>query len=177
LRPTPPGGSVIREPTVATEDAAAFKDVKPEPHGIGGWLGLVAFGQVAGILRVIVNVGQYVQSISDDIWKRFPIAIWGEMVMNAALICLCIYTATLLFRHSRRFPSFFIAEMLCGVFLPIVDLLWVASNFSISLNRPMSEFFTIEPREVSQMIVSAIASAIWIPYVLRSRRVAHTFTK
>lgn len=170
--PTPP-----REPAVDVEEAAAFKDIKPEPSGIGGWLGLVALGQVVGILRLIATFGQYMQSISDDVWNRFPTAIWGEVVMNLFLIGLCIYTAKLMFSHSRRFPSFFIAEILCALALPFVDLLFVASIISLSLNKPLSEFLTLEPREVGQMVAGAIGALIWIPYILRSKRVANTFTK
>jgi hypothetical protein len=182
FRPPPlkPGSAsikAIRQPVVAEEDAAAFKDVKPALSGIAGWLGLLAFGQVIGILRLIASVGQYTQSISDDIWKRFPTAIWGEMAMNAALIGLCIYTSVLFFKHSRKFPSFFIIQMICAIMLPIMDLIWVASIFSVSLNRPISEFLTIEPKDGGQVIAGAIGAAIWIAYVLRSRRVANTFTK
>ncbi|MBR0847106.1 DUF2569 family protein [Bradyrhizobium diazoefficiens] len=177
LTPAPPPLATVREPVVTAEEAGEFRNVKPELTGIGGWLGLLAFGQVMGILRLIVSVGQYMQSISDDTWKRFPTAIWGELVMNAGLICLCIYTASLLFSHSRRFPSFFIAQMACAILLPLVDLFWIASIISISLNRPIGEFLSIEPREGGQMIAGAIGAAIWIPYVLRSRRVANTFIK
>lgn len=180
FRPPPPRPAappVIREPVVAADEVADFKDKKPELSGIGGWLGLLAFGQVVGILRLIATVGQYVQSISDDVWKQFPTAMWGELVMNTALICLCICTAALLFKHSRHFPKFFIAQMAVAIFLPIVDLLWIASIFSISLNRPISEFLSFEPRDAGQMIAGAIGAAIWIPYILRSKRVANTFTK
>jgi hypothetical protein len=175
--PIPPTPPVIREPSVAVEDAAEFKDVQPPLKGIGGWLAFVAFGQVVGILRLIVSVGQYVQSVSDDVWKRFPTAIWGEIVMNIALIGFCIYTASLLFSHSRRFPKFFIAELVIAIILPIIDLFWVAGIFSVSLNRPMSEFMKLEPQDVGQIFAGVIGAAIWIPYVLRSRRVANTFIK
>ena len=148
LRPT----AVVREPAVAAEDAAEFKDVKPELWGIGGWLGLVALGQVLGILRLIASVGMYIQSITDDVWKRFPIAIWGEMAMNALLIGLCISTTVLLFKHSRRFPAFFIAQMICAALLPILHILWVCITFSISLDRPMSDFFKVDARQAGQML-------------------------
>ena len=177
MLPGLPSTPEIREPTVGTEDAAESKNVKGKPSGIGGWLGLLVFGQVIGILRLIGAIGQYIQSISDNIWKRFPTAIWGEIAMNVALICLCICTAVLLFSHSRHFPRFFIAQMLCAIFLPLVDLFWVASIVSVSLNRPMTDFLTFEPRDGEQMVAGAIGAAIWIPYVLRSRRVANTFVK
>ena len=163
--------------TTELDGTTEFNSTGPEPSGISGWLGLLAFGQVMGILRLIVAVGQYFQTTRGDIWERFPIALWGEVVMNAAFICLWIYTAWLLFNHSRRFPGFFIAQMVCAIFFPLVDLLWVAAIFSVSLDRPMSAFLTIEPVEGARMILGAIAAAIWISYVLRSRRVANTFTK
>ncbi|MGY0570987.1 DUF2569 domain-containing protein [Bradyrhizobium sp. RDM12] len=151
--------------------------MQPPLKGIGGWLAFVAFGQVVGILRLIVSVGQYVQSVSDDVWKRFPTAVWGDIVMYILLIILCIYTASLLFSHSRRFPKFFIAQLVCAIVLPIVDLFWIAGIFSISLNRPMSEFMKLEPQVVGQIFSGVVGAAIWISYVLRSRRVANTFIK
>ncbi|WP_426422254.1 DUF2569 family protein [Bradyrhizobium genosp. A] len=118
-----------REPAVLAEDAAAFKDVQPESTGIGGWLALLAFGQVMGILRLVFNVGQYVQSITDEVWTYFPTVIWSEMLINAAMIGFAIWTTVLLFRHSHRFPAFFIVQMICAVLMPLVDLLCIASFF------------------------------------------------
>ena len=172
---SPPAAA--REPAVPAEDAAAFKNVQPEMTGISGWLALLAFGQVMGILRLIVNVGQYAQSISDEIWRRFPTLIWSEIAINAAMIGLAIWTAVLLFTHSHRFPAFFIVQMICAVLMPLVDLLCVASFFSAALNRPFSDFFAFEAQQAAQTLVGAISAAVWITYVLRSSRVANTFVK
>jgi hypothetical protein len=49
LRPGPPPVPTIREPAVPVEDAVEFKNVRPPLTGIGGWLGLLAFGQVIGM--------------------------------------------------------------------------------------------------------------------------------
>jgi len=166
----------IREPAVNVEDAAEFKNVKPLLSGIGGWLGLLAFGQVVGILRLIVSMGQYYTTLSDELWKRFPAAIWGEAALNAAMVWLCLYTVVLLVRHSRHFPRFFIWQMIFVVCMPLLDLLWVASMIALAMNSPISEYLKIEPKEGGQMIAGAIGAAIWIPYILRSRRVANTFT-
>ncbi|MCA1378317.1 MULTISPECIES: DUF2569 family protein [unclassified Bradyrhizobium] len=175
--PASPPVEVIREAAAPAEDGASFKDVQPEMTGISGWLGLLAFGQMIGIVRLVVNTAQYVQSISSETWVQFSIVFWGEIAMNVALIGLAIWTAVLLFMHSRRFPAFFIVQMICAVLIPLIDLVWVASIFSIGLNRPFGDFFTIEPLQVARMVVGAISAAIWITYVLRSRRVANTFTE
>lgn len=68
--PAPPTVS-IREPVIDVADAAEFKNVKPLLCGIGGWLGLLAFGQVMGILRLIVSLGQYYSTIGDEIGSGF----------------------------------------------------------------------------------------------------------
>ena len=175
LRPPPP--PAIREPVVDAGDAAEFKNVKPELTGIGGWLGLVAFGQVVGILRLLVSLGQYYPTIDDELWKRFPTALWGEAVLNAAMVGLVVCTTVLLFRHSRHFPSFFIWQMIFGIVMPLVDLVWLASIFAFATDKPISEFLTLEAKEGAQMFATVIGAAIWIPYILRSRRVANTFTR
>ncbi|WP_245444623.1 DUF2569 family protein [Bradyrhizobium sp. Y36] len=145
--------------------------------GISGWLALLAFGQVMGILRRVFNVGQYVQSISDEVWTYAPAVIWSEMLINAAMIGFVIWTTVLMFMHSHRFPAFFVVQAICAVLMPLVDLLLVASFSSAALNRPFSDFFIIEPQQIGQTIVGAISAAVWITYLLRSRRVAQTFTK
>ncbi|MBR0907694.1 DUF2569 family protein [Bradyrhizobium liaoningense] len=182
LQSTPPSPEslpveLIREPAVPAQDAAAFKNVQTEMTGISGWLGLLAFGQVIGIMRMVVSAAQYAQSIGGEMWAQFSIVFWGEIAMSAALIGLAIWTAVLLFMHSRRFPAVFIVQMICAVLMPLIDLVWVASMFSVGLNRPFGDFFTIAPLQVAQTVVGAISAAVWISYVLRSRRVANTFTK
>jgi hypothetical protein len=174
FRPPPPA---VGEPTVDADDAAHFKNVKPELTGIGGWLGLLAFGQMMGILRLLVSLGQYYTTLDPQVTAKFPTAVWGEAAMNAVVIWLCVYTAVLFFRHSRNFPRFFIWQMIAVICMPIVDLLWVAFMISLASGRPFTEFLTLEAKEGAQIIAAVIGALIWIPYILRSRRVANTFTK
>jgi hypothetical protein len=181
LFPPPPLVSApppaVREPIVDAGDAAEFKNVKPELTGIGGWLGLLAFGQVLGILRSLVLLGQYYTTLDGEFWKRFPVALWGEAALNAAIVCLVVYTTVLLIRHSRHFPRFFIWQTIFVIMMPLVDRVWIALIFAPATNKPISEFLTFEAKEGAQMFVAVIGAAIWIPYILRSRRVANTFTQ
>lgn len=168
----------VREPAVDAGEAAELKNVKPELTGIGGWLALVAFGQVVGIPRLVVSLGQYyTTTINAELWKQFPAALWGEAVLNAAMLGLLVYTTVLLFRHSRHFPSFFIGQMIFAIVMSLVDLVWLALNFALATDKPISEFLTLEARDGMQMLAAVIGAVIWIPYTLRSRRVANTFTR
>jgi hypothetical protein len=168
----------VREPVVDAGDAAEFKNVKPELTGIGGWLALLAFGQVVGILRLVVSLGQYyTTTINAELWKQFPTALWGEVALNAAMFGLVVWTTVLLFRYSRHFPSFFIWQTIFAIVMPLVDLVWLASIFALATDKPISEFLTLEAKEGIQLFGAVVGAAIWIPYVLRSRRVANTFTQ
>jgi len=179
--PPPPSGSAppptVREPVVDAGGAAEFKNVNPELTGIGGWLGLLAFGQVVGILRSLVSLGQYYTKLDGELWNRFPVALWGEAALNAAMVGLVGYTTVLLIRHSRHFPRFFIWQTIFVIMMPLVDRVWIALIFAPLTNKPISEFLTLEAKEGMQMFAAVIGAAIWIPYILRSRRVANTFTQ
>jgi hypothetical protein len=184
VRPSPSASASPPLPAPTTRgsvvdyaDAAGFKDVNPELKGVSGWLGLLAFGQVVGIARLMWSVGLYYTSIDERVWKLFPAVIWGEVALNAAMICLCVYTTVLLFRHSRHFPRIFIWQMIFVICLPLVDLLSVASIISLATNTPFSKYLTVGPQEGARMIAGLIVSMIWISYVLRSRQVANTFTR
>jgi hypothetical protein len=174
--PPMPLAPAVREPTVDAADAAHFKDVKPELTGIGGWLGLLMFGQVVGILRVLVTLGEYYTTLEPQVTARFPTAIWGEVALNAVFVWLCVYTLVLFIRRSRNFPRFFIWQLIAVIVFPVIDLLWVASIISLANGKPFAEFLTLDAKEGGQIIAGMIGAAIWIPYILRSKRVANTFT-
>ena len=41
----------------------------------------------------------------------------------------------------------------------------------------MTEFMSMDEKEGRQILTSIVGAAIWIPYMLRSRRVRNTFVK
>jgi len=105
----------VREPAVNAEDAANFKNVRPELTGLGGWLALIGFGQLTGILRLLVSLGEYYSKIDGELFAKFPTVMWGEALMNGALISLSVYTTVLFFRRSRNFPRFFIVQFVAAI--------------------------------------------------------------
>ncbi len=96
--------------------------------------------------------------------------------MNVGMILLSVFSAVLLFRHSRHFPRLFIWQMIAVILLPLIDLLWVASMISLVTNEPISKYLTMDPKEGARLFAAVIGAAIWIPYILKSRRVRNTFT-
>jgi Protein of unknown function (DUF2569)/GYF domain 2 len=168
---------LVREPVVDAEEAAHFKDVKPELTGLGGWLALVGFGQVTGMLRFLVSVSDYYSKMDGQLFAKFPATMWGEAVMNGALFALSVYTAVLFFRRSRNFPRFFIVQFVAAICQPIVDLLWVAFTIALATGRPFANFLSFDPKDGGEWIAVLITAVVWIPYIRKSRRVANTFTQ
>lgn len=173
---TPYSSETAGEPSVSVAEAAQFKHVKPNLTGIGGWLTLVAIGQVLAPLRLLGSAAQYFdQPNTKSALEHFPVLIWGEASMNAGLFIFIVITTVLLFRHSRKFPTLFIWQFVISIFLPFVDLAWCAIAIGAYTGRNALEFATVSPDQVRQSIAMTIGAVIWIAYILRSKRVANTF--
>lgn len=150
--------------------------------GISGWLGLVAFGVV---LRPIIFGVQlatgFAYPFNLDTWESLTTAgtesyvawyaplISMEVVGNTLLFLGSLLLALLFFKRKRAFPGLFIALMLFMLAFNSVDT-WAAGQLIKS-----------EPTETvsewSQITMILIQAAIWIPYMLLSRRVKLTFTR
>lgn len=150
--------------------------------GIGGWLALVAFGVV---LRPIVTTAQVIKEFG----YTFNLASWeaitlpggtgyqpvlgpliiAELVVNTLLIAGGVLLAILLFRRKRAFPALFIVLMLGSLAFTAVDNWLVARLFSEDIQAAHAGFV-----EVGRI---GIQCAIWVPYMLLSRRVKLTFTR
>jgi hypothetical protein len=162
------------ERTLVAEPVAAAN----EPRGIGGWLLLVAFGQVVGLLRLLVALGQtYFDPDARKGFEQFPWATYGELASLLALTLLAIPTAILFFRKSSYFPRFFICELVAAFVVPALSAVWTAFTLSAQLGGPVGEFLVLEPQEMAQFALTGITALIWIPYALKSRRLRNTFTE
>jgi Protein of unknown function (DUF2569) len=163
--------------TQGTDPGNPDPAVKPAPSGIGGWLILMAIGQVLGPLRFFTSVIQYYSSFGGGEFRQFPVTFVGEAFINCCLAILYVYTAVLFFRTSKRFPRFFVYEVVASVSLFFVNAFWVAATLSMSSGQAMGPILqrVLEPREIGQTIAAAIVGGIWIAYVFNSRRVANTF--
>ena len=178
VRGEPPSLSpVTGEPAVDAPDTKAVKNLKPKLTGLGGWLAIVVIGQIVGILRLLSAMAQYFATLDHQVLAEFPAIIWGEAALNAAVLCLAIYTTILLLRRSRPFPRFFTLQMIAIILMPFLDHLWAASMIWLWTGDPVSQLLTLDESETRQLIQAVVGAMVWIPYIRRSRRVRNTFTR
>jgi hypothetical protein len=100
-------------PTVTGEVRTKYEPSetnKKDLVGIGGWLILVAIGQVLGPLKFTAFLFNYYTSLDDNFWTKFPIACYGEAFLNVSVLAIACYTSYLFFTKSKLFPTFFVYE-------------------------------------------------------------------
>ena len=149
---------------------------------IGGWLILVALGIIVSPLRIIVQIFPiYFKSLSDGSWAVLttpgtevynplwaPI-LFGEMAINGGLVLAWVFIAFIFFSKKKIFPKWYIGILLYTLVFIIVDAL------AINLVLPNEPVF--DPDTAKELGRSLIASLIWVPYMLISKRVKATFVK
>jgi uncharacterized protein DUF2569/uncharacterized protein DUF4339 len=145
--------------------------------GIGGWLILIAIGQVAVPFRMVVNLTGYYVTTDRDIFQQYQVAAAGELSINLALLVLVVTTSILFFSRSKRFPMFFICELVAFALLAPISMAWTSLTLSVESGLPAETILMamLSPWAITRQVLALISCAVWTAYVLKSRRVANTF--
>jgi hypothetical protein len=149
---------------------------------IGGWLILVALGIIISPLRIIYQMfPSYFKLFSDGTWEILTTPgtevynplwaplIFGEMAVNGGLVLAWVFIAFIFFSKKKIFPKWYIGILLFTLVFIFIDELIINS---VLLNEPIFDADTT--KELGR---SLIASLIWVPYMLISKRVKATFVK
>lgn len=155
-------------------------DRKESPEGLGGWLILVCIGMFLSTLQLIVQFfNTYLPIFTNGSWRYLtdssspdynaliPPAIIIEMLINTGLAITTIVLIVLFFQKSKLFPKLYIGVR---IFVPIFLLV-----DSIAINAIMKEATLLSGEQVKELFYTIIPAAIWIPYMIKSRRVKATF--
>ncbi len=143
--------------------------------GIGGWLILVAIGQVLGPLRFVHFLFGYYLYFNNDFWTQYPITFFGEAVLNMWVVAIMGCATYFFFTKSRLFPAFFIYEFVAYIMrLPLVIVFK-----EVTLDAYTGQWIPIslDRRSAGEWIATIIVAAIWLPYSRLSKRVANTFQR
>jgi hypothetical protein len=148
------------------------------PKGIGGWLILPLLGLVISPFAGAFGVWQTVNETFPILNQLLPSQgafVVGETIALVVLqVLIPPVLLILMFRQSRHFPRFYVALLLVLGVYTVIDLSiawWLFEDFYQSTGTPFWDRETI--RALTQAIIGVM---IWIPYMMRSRRVRNTFT-
>lgn len=148
------------------------------PEGLGGWLILVGIAVCIAPVRLLAGYLQvFAPILRDGGWRvlfddgtppQLKALLWFEVIANPLMILAAVVLVGLFFLRSYWFPRLFIGFVLVNLLVQIVDL-WLASGIP---NDPAAG---VQGQDTLQLVRSVVYGAIWIPYMLVSRRVRNTF--
>lgn len=159
----------------------AGNDSQVAPSGIGGWLYLVAIGLCLTPIRLGAEIVQGLRPLQPVTWHAvttpgtrayhplFGPLIVGELVANAALLVSAIVLLYLFFAKRRAFPGAMMAFLVVRLLIQIADML-VARMIPAAAAA-------IGPAAFAALGSGLLVVVIWVPYFLKSRRVAATFIR
>lgn len=91
------------------------------------------------------------------------------MAINGGLVLAWVFIAFLFFSKKKIFPRWYIGMLLFTLVFILIDALAIKS---VLPNEPVFDAETV--KELGR---SLIATLIWVPYMLISKRVKATFVK
>ncbi|GLO63300.1 hypothetical protein MACH09_38080 [Vibrio sp. MACH09] len=153
-----------------------------EIKGISGWLTLVAIGLVLSPFRFyfetlsvftgLFEAGTWhllTDQTSTAYSKDFAILLYVELAFNIFLFSGFIYLNFLFFAKKSTFPKTYIVFAVIGLLYIPLDA------YLVSTVAPNETMFDSETTK--NFFVTLVSAAIWVPYMLRSRRVKNTFVE
>jgi hypothetical protein len=138
--------------------------------GIGGWLILVAIGQVGGAIKVLAFHVQYYSSADTRAgFASYPVSASGELVLNLVYAAMVFFATYAFFAQKRYFRLLFVIEALSILMLPFIDAAWIAAITKFSF------WELLENGDAARAVLSSIPGFLWMIYMFSSERVKNTF--
>jgi hypothetical protein len=150
------------------------------PVGIGGWLILPMIGLFIVPLRAVtVLVTDFVPIFHGGAWGSLTTPggehyhpLWAPVILyeiacNVGFVAFDLALLVLLFGKSPRFPKAFIV-------FAVLNLLFIVSDTALAWQIPSVAARGFEGAAV-EIVRSLVVAAVWVPYMLVSKRVRNTF--
>lgn len=158
---------------MATQEEAISEDLE----GLGGWLILVGIGLVISPVRLLVTVVPLYADIVNDaeLWLHLTerplfLPLFGmEVIGNIVIFIFQVALIFLFFLKKRAFPKIFIYVQLGTLLFTFIDVVLSGIVFP--------EFPMFNEESMKDIARPLIGSLIWVPYMLRSKRVKATFIR
>lgn len=148
--------------------------------GLGGWLILVGFGLIIGPIRLINILNtNYKPYFNTDLLERlinpssssyipnFVYLFYAELIAIVFLILLSFYLLFLFFTKKKNFPKNYI-------FISLFVILYIPVDAFIA-STIMPNEKVVDGELIKSFFQTLISGAIWIPYMMKSKRVKNTF--
>ena len=145
--------------------------IKAEPKGLGGWMIFPVMGSFLSPVQLALGLPESLNAMTTADFAGasggFKAFVAAEIIVHIVMLGLWIYAIVLLLGRKSRFPRILIALLAAALAINIADLAIAAGVFNSKL----------DPQDGKVLARSLVGCLIWIPYMLRSRRVRNTFVE
>jgi transglutaminase-like putative cysteine protease len=150
--------------------------------GLRGWLFLVGINLLVGPVRLLLVIHQNLPTFSVYSWQQLTTpgsqnynSLWSpllcfELLGQLTILLLAIFSLVLFFQKRRLFPKSFILLIALNAIFVVCDHAFATAI----VKHPAPTAAAEHARNLLQVMFGCF---IWIPYMLRSRRVKATFTR
>lgn len=151
-----------------------------ELTGLDGWLIWVGISVIITPLRLLPNFFTEAELVWTSVsWaylfnpevqsllRLTSYLIIFEFTYGAILMGLLLVQIYLFFTKHKKFPAFFIRILILFLIFKPID------SFLVNYLYPGESFFNVEA--IFSYLYNSIYAMIWIPYMLKSKRVKNTF--
>ena len=161
-----------------SEMQSSASTARDGPEGIGGWLILPVIGLVLTPLRGLYQLSQLTglkDSLSFLSSGQTTFLVIETLFSLAIAVVLPIALLVLLFNKKSAFPRLYIIwAVLCLAFL-VIDLIVVQALFKDVFAAGGVEL--IDADTMRDILRTVVLVAVWVPYMINSRRVRNTFVQ
>jgi hypothetical protein len=166
-------------PALALEETTP---ARPRLEGLSGWLVLVGLGLFLTPIRALAYFVQTYSVYATAQWNALTVpgtdayhAFWAPylifaLVVNLTSLVLAVLLLVLFFRKRHSFPRVYIGFLIFNVVALAIDHLGARQLSAVLEESDLAESST-------ELARSVVACAIWIPYMVVSRRVRATFVR
>jgi hypothetical protein len=150
------------------------------PEGIGGWL-------VLPLLGLIVTPIRMVYQFLTDLWPVLNASTWNALTVSGSPAYHPLWEPLIIFEVVANIVVFAFGLWVLMAFFgkyrqtPKLFIIWIASHAAMQLvdvilgSQIPAVAAETDQQSIMDLARALVGAAIWIPYFLRSKRVANTF--
>ena len=139
-------------------------------RGIGGWLALMAVGQIVGPFLMASSIlVSYTGPDSKEAFAKLPTAMYGGLGIDLAILAFVIGASVIFFLKKKIFKIIFTIEVLLVLLSLPLESGWISMTTGVS----MDQVFPIDQMEKN--VGTSLINFVWVWYVWVSDRVKNTF--
>ena len=154
------------------------------PRGLDGWLALLCISLIVTPIWILVESRDTPSMFTDGSWAALTTPgaeAYIPHYKSLMIAGVCFQLARLLFsvillilfsREHYLFPGAYIAFRVFDLSFHLLDS-WLA----VLVFEGHADVSMFDTHTIQQLLLTGIPSAVWIPYILKSRRVKVTFVR